>query len=99
MKSKRFSQEKPIGELIQELVRAYGIEHKLDEAKLRTVWPDIVGKVADKYTSRLFLKHNTLHIEFSTPMLKHELQFRKGEMLERLAEALGPGAVTDIKIL
>ena len=54
--------------------------------KIHEVWAECVGKVASKHTSKLFLKGNKLFVEFSTPLLKHEVHFRKADLLKLLEE-------------
>lgn len=99
MSSKRYHQGTSIGAVVQELIDTYRIAGKLNEVRLHEIWPQIVGTVAAKHTSKLMLRGTTLVVEFSTPLLKHELHYRKEDLLVLLNERLGAGRVLEIRII
>ena len=99
MAYRKFHKGESIGEVVRELVDAYQIKGKLNEVKIHEVWPECVGTVASKHTSKLFLKGSQLFVEFSTPLLKHELHFRKADLLLLLEEKMGEGVVKDIVLI
>ena len=99
MAYRKFHKGESIGEVVQELIDAYQIKGKLNEVKIHEVWAECVGKVASKHTSKLFLKGTKLFVEFSTPLLKHEVHFRKADLLKLLEEKMGEGIVQDIVLI
>lgn len=70
-----FTDEKPIKQVINELLNAYKLNGKIDELKIWNNWPDIVGVVIAKNTSKLQLKGNTLYIYVESAPLKVNLRF------------------------
>ena len=54
-----FTDEKPIKQVINELLNAYKLNGKIDELKIWNNWPDIVGVVIAKNTSKLQSNTNT----------------------------------------
>jgi predicted nucleic acid-binding Zn ribbon protein len=90
--------EAPLKELIDKMLRAYGLSNKLDEVELIQSWEKIVGRMISKHTKEIFLRNKVLHLELDSSALKHELNLAKSKLIEKLNGDLGRPIVTDIVI-
>jgi predicted nucleic acid-binding Zn ribbon protein len=51
--------EKPLKELVNQMLRAYGLGPKLDEMSLVKSWEKVVGSMIAKHTADIFLKRES----------------------------------------
>ena len=93
-----FTDEKPIKQVINELLNAYKLTGKIDELKIWNNWPDLVGVVIAKNTSKLQLKGNTLYIYVESAPLKSELTFHRSVILQKINAYFGTQIVKEIHI-
>lgn len=93
---KKSNAEKPLKVLIDEMLRAYGLGHKLDEISLLKSWENVVGKMIARHTTDLFYKKGLLYITLDSAPLRQELSFAKSKLIEKLNEEAGKTMVTEI---
>jgi predicted nucleic acid-binding Zn ribbon protein len=93
-----FTDEKPIKQVINELLNAYKLNGKIDELKIWNNWPEIVGTVIAKNTNKLQLKGNTLYIYVESAPLKNELTFHRSVILQKINTFFGKQIVKEILI-
>ena len=48
--------EKPVGELLKEMMKAYKMNDKLDETTVKNHWSELVGEMVSKNTQNLYIK-------------------------------------------
>lgn len=59
----------------------------------------MVGKAVAENTTAEEVKHGTLIVRVSTPVWRNELALRKGEILNKLNEALGKKVIRNIRLI
>ena len=79
-----FSEEKPIKQVINELLSTYNLNGKIDELKVWNIWHDIVGTVIAKNTTKIQLKGGQLMIFIESASLKNELSFHRSVILQKI---------------
>lgn len=79
-----FSEEKPIKQVINELLSTYNLNGKIDELKVWNNWHDIVGTVIAKNTTKIQLKGGQLMIFIESASLKNELSFHRSVILQKI---------------
>jgi len=79
-----YPDEKPIKQVISDLLDAYKLGGKMDELKIVNNWSEIVGLVIAKNTTKLQLKGNTLWIFVESAPLKNELTFHRSIILQKI---------------
>lgn len=89
-------EEKPLKELIDKMLRSYGLGNKLDEISLIKSWESIVGKMIAKHTTDIYLSGGILHISLDSAPLRQELTYAKSRLVEKLNEHAGKAMVKDI---
>lgn len=87
-----------ISEALRQLFSEQRWDNKLYDKRLRSEWQEIVGKTISKYTDSLHLSGKTLIIQTQVPVLKHELQIMKPQLVQRVNEYFDATVVNDILI-
>ncbi len=93
-----FTDEKPIKQVINELLNAYKLTGKIDELKIWNNWHDIVGTVIAKNTNKIQLKGGTLYIYVESAPLKNELNFHRSVILQKINAYFEKQIVKEINI-
>ncbi len=94
----RNKQQTPLKELVDKMLRAYGLSDKLDEVELIQSWEKIVGKMISKHTKDIYFRNKILYLELDSSALKHELNLAKGKLRDKLNGDLGKNLVNEIVI-
>lgn len=94
-KSKRGSTQS-VGDAFRELIRAYNLTARFDEASLANSWERLVGKPIARRTKRLTVRDKVLFIEFDSPAIRQDILLHKTRVLEILSREYGTGIITDI---
>lgn len=93
-----FTNEKPIKQVINELLNAYKLNGKIDELKIWNNWPEIVGTVIAKNTSKMQLKGGILTLYVESAPLKNELMFHRSVILQKINSFFEKQIVKEIHI-
>jgi len=96
--AKRRGNEQTLKEAIDLLLETYGLGPKLREIKLISEWENVVGADIAKYTKDLNISNRMLFVKCSSAALRHELQYRRQELLKRLNEEAGGDVIDGIML-
>ena len=61
--NKRQGQEKPLGQLVKGIMKAYGLEDKLKSYDLIAAWPELMGPAVAQRTTDIRIENNTLYLK------------------------------------
>lgn len=89
-------QEKPLKDLVNQMLRAYGLGEKLDEISLIKSWESIVGKMIAKHTKDIYFRQGNLYIILDSAPLRQELSYAKTRLLDKLNQHAGKQLVKEI---
>jgi predicted nucleic acid-binding Zn ribbon protein len=90
----KFSTDRPIGEVIREMIQTYRLEGKLNEVKVLHSWEKVVGEMIARHTLDLYIKNKRLFVKVDSPALKNELTYSRSEIAQKLNHEAG-GTVID----
>jgi predicted nucleic acid-binding Zn ribbon protein len=93
---KRNSNEAPLSEIIEKLMRAYGLENKLKEYDLIAAWPELMGPAVASRTTEIRIQNRVLILKLDSSVMRDELQHGKQIILHRLNEKAGCQMIDDI---
>ncbi len=88
-----------LGDVIRELIEAYGLKPKLSEAAVVESWEEVVGKMIAKHTRDVYIKNKKLFVRIDSPALKNELSYSRSTLMENLNKAAGGKVIEDIVFL
>lgn len=95
----RVSNDQTIREVIEELIAAYHIGDKLNQAKVIGLWDQVVGKMIARQTTHLYIKNKILYVKLNSPALRQELGYARTKLVKMLNKAAGTEVISDIAFL
>jgi predicted nucleic acid-binding Zn ribbon protein len=90
------SSDRPIGEVLRELIETYRLEGKLNEIKVVHSWEKVVGGMIARCTKDIYIKKGKLFVKVDSPALKNELTYNASVIIERLNAEAGSKVVEEI---
>jgi predicted nucleic acid-binding Zn ribbon protein len=84
--------------LIDKLIRSYGLEGKMQELDIMSEWETIVGKMIARHTTNIQLKNKILYITLDSAPLKQELLMNQTRIIELVNEKSGKILVEQVFI-
>ncbi|MCX7986950.1 MAG: DUF721 domain-containing protein [Bacteroidales bacterium] len=94
----RRSNTESLGEVIRRLIRAYGLEEKLNESKIYEVWPYVVGEAIASRTKRLAIVNRVLFVYLNSSIVRAELIRIKDSLPETLNRMAGIDMIDEVVI-
>lgn len=85
-------------EAIDEMLKTYRLDRKLDETKVVNAWEKAVGEVIARYTTNIRVHDGVLYITLSSAALKQELLYRKTEIAKLLNAEVGSEIIREVVI-
>ena len=88
---------KSIKDLIMQNLRVNGLETPLLQKRLVESWPVVAGPVIQRYTTRAYIRNQTLFVGLSNPALRADLSMRRQEFVQKLNGYVGSQVIVDIR--
>jgi predicted nucleic acid-binding Zn ribbon protein len=95
----KISNDRPLKEVLQELIETYHLEGKLNEVKAVHSWENVVGEMIARHTKDLYIRSGKLFVKIDSPALKHELTYSSSVIIEKLNAEAGCKVVQEIVFL
>lgn len=90
------SNEYTLKEAIEEMMRTYRLQGKMDEMKLINGWEKVMGAVIVKYTKKIHIENRVLFVELTSAALREELSYGKSKMIKLLNDEAGGNVIDDV---
>jgi predicted nucleic acid-binding Zn ribbon protein len=95
----RNSNEQPLRDAIQALLRTYRLENGIDKVRLIASWEKLMGPAIAPKARIISLKKGVLMIRVKSPALRQELSLARTRIAEMLNDELGKNAVEEVVII
>lgn len=92
------TQPQSVSEIINEVFSHSGMSQAVAEQRVCYLWPEIVGPGVNRYTTRRYVDHGTLHVYLSSASLKDELSYMRQSLIDQLNQAAGSQVINAIAI-
>jgi hypothetical protein len=92
----RKSNTQTLSSVIHEYIKVLDIENKLQEVRLIESWPEVVGLIIAKKTSRLYLKNRVLFVYLNSSVVRSELLRIREGLIKALNEKAGRKIIDEI---
>ena len=86
----------PIGDLIRQYLRDEGLETPLNELRLMTLWPEVMGRGIAAYTGNMYVGQRVLYVEIRSAALRANLMMGRKALVERLNNAVGARVIEQL---
>lgn len=90
---------RPFSALLGEVVRRRGWTRHLEGARIHEHWDEIAGADIARHATPVRLAGGVLLVEASSGAWATQLHYLTGELTARANAVLGPGTVTQVKII
>ena len=70
--------------LINEFLRAEGLETPLNENRIIQACPEVVGQAISRYTGQIFIKNSILYVQIRSAALRENLSCNRTALAEKL---------------
>jgi predicted nucleic acid-binding Zn ribbon protein len=87
-----------LGDAISQLFKQEKLDVKISQFSVKNGWADIVGSMVAKNTTEISFKDKTIFVGLNSAALKHELSFRKEEIVNNINKFCGYKLVDEIVI-
>lgn len=88
-----------IDDILHRFLREEGLETPINQHRLISMWPKVVGEEIGRSTEEIFIKNQTLMVRLSSPILKSELLFSRSSIVSRLNQMVQANVIVDIRLL
>jgi predicted nucleic acid-binding Zn ribbon protein len=85
-----------IDSLLQQFVKANGLERGLAEYRLMKAWKDLLGITVAKKTKSLRIQNRKLFVTLHSSVVRNELSMMKDALIPKLNEAAGMDVIDDV---
>lgn len=96
MKKDRNQNGIPIKEAIQDYFKALGMEGKMNETRVLSLWEQLMGEAVAKRTESLVIRNQILYIEVNSSVMRDELHQSKSVIIGKINAAAGTEIIQDI---
>ena len=83
-------------EVIEELLKVYRLDTKLEEVGLINSWERVVGKMIANHTLDLKIINRVLHVKVDSSALRHELHMERSKIAKKLNKKVGKKVIDEI---
>ena len=87
---------KKIDSLLDQFVKAHGLEKGLAEHRLMKSWKDLLGITVAKKTKSLQIRNRKLYVTLHSSVVRNELSMMKDSLVPKLNEAAGMDVIDDV---
>lgn len=87
-----------LGDAISQLFKQEKLDVKISQFTVKNSWKDIVGPMVANSTTEIFFNEKIIFVTLSSAALKHELSFRKEEIINNINKFCGYKLVEQIVI-
>lgn len=85
-----------IGNLVRHYLRQECLESPLNERRVISAWPELLGPTIAAYTNQLFIKNQVLYVHLTSAALRQELMMGRELLVRNLNKHVGAQVITNI---
>jgi predicted nucleic acid-binding Zn ribbon protein len=93
---KRNSNETPLSEVIDKLLRAYRLDGKMKELDVIEAWPEMMGIAVANRTKEISIRNKVLYLTMDSSVMRDELSYGKQIIIQRINQKAGFEMITDV---
>ncbi len=95
---KRHNDQK-INEVLKDMLKAYKLESRLNQTKVKGLWESLMGPGINRYTKDIVIRRNKLFVTLNSSPLKQELSLGREKIKNIINEKLGEEFIQEVVIL
>jgi predicted nucleic acid-binding Zn ribbon protein len=87
-----------LGDAIGQILKEEKLDIKISRFTVKNSWKEIAGEVIARNTSNIYFHEKTIFITIDSSALKHELSFRKTDLLNNINRFCGYRLIEEVVI-
>ncbi len=88
--------EQTLKQVLHQLLDAYRLRAKFNEAKIVDCWEQLMGKAIANRTQYIYVRNGTLYLKLTSASLKQELFYAKEKIINLINKELGEEYVKEV---
>lgn len=93
---KRKSEFSMLGDVVDQLMKAYRLDGKLKEIEVLDKWEEMMGRAVYLRTKSIYIQGHVLHLEIDSSVMRDELFHGKSIIIHRVNEVAGFELIKDV---
>ena len=93
---RRYGEGQPLKEVIDRLMKAYGMESRMRELDIVQSWPDLMGPAVAQRTKEIRIRNNKLILKIDSSVMREELLIGKQIIIDRVNDFAGKNVISDV---
>jgi predicted nucleic acid-binding Zn ribbon protein len=81
---------------IQEMMKAYRLQPRMDELNLMASWAKVTGPMVQNRTKDLSIRNKVLYVKLDSAALREELSYNREKLIQRLNEEAGLTVINQV---
>lgn len=94
----KYRNTESLGQALSQYLWEEGLETPLNEHRLISAWPMVVGEQIAKHTKKLNIYNQTLYVQIDSPVIRQEVMMQRSDFVEQLNKVVGTLLITNIMI-
>ncbi len=94
----RQNNDETLKDALQRLSNDRQFKTKLRQAKINSLWPELMGQTIANYTTEIVVRREILYLTITSSSLKQELTYGKDKIMQLINEELGEEYLKDVII-
>lgn len=86
-----------VDEIIRQAIESAGATEAYYNQRVCYLWPEVVGPVVNRHTTRRWVSGGTLHVVMTSASLKNELSYHRESLVDHLNRAAGRKVIDSIQ--
>lgn len=91
--------DKPIKDAIEQMLKVYKLKRKFDETSLVVAWPEMMGMAIANRTKDIFIRDRKMFIRIESAVIKNELVMMRSNIIDKMNERAGSSVIDEIIFL
>lgn len=91
--------DKPIKDAIEQMLKVYKLKRKFDETSLVVAWPEMMGMAIANRTKDIFIRDRKLFVRIESAVIKNELVMMRSNIIDKMNERAGSSVIDEIIFL
>lgn len=93
---RRYGEGQPLKEVIDRLMKAYGMESRMRELDIIQSWRDLMGPAVAQRTKEISIRNNKLILKIDSSVMREELLIGKQIIIDRVNDFAGKNVISDV---
>jgi hypothetical protein len=95
----RYNNSKPIKEVLDNYLKAFKLNDKMNEVKLHECWENLMGISITKHTLKIEIKKKKLYVFLDSSVLRSELSYAKQKIVETINNEFGQKLIEEVILM